>query len=356
MIAPRLPDAGPPAAAAGDRSAAAALAPRRWRLLAVALGLASSAVFLWLVLRGADPATILRRAGEADPVWLAASLVTIVGGCLCLTLRAAVLLAPVAVIGRGAIFRSYLVAYLGNAVLPLRFGELLRVDYLARRGDLPRSTALAVVGFERVLDLFWLLVLLTGVAPLLMVDVAGSRSLIALAAVVVVGLAASWGLSRHPERFIAFGRWASRPLGERWAPVVGARWEEFVRGFAALGSPRRLIAVLGWTLAYWLMQSLSVAMWILAFGFNLPWYAAVAVLVVTVLGTAIPSSPGYVGTYDYFSVRALSLFGIGGETAVSFALVSHAVAVVPICLLAAVVLAVEALHRRTAGAPPATIR
>jgi len=285
-------------------------------------------------LRGLEPEAILRRAGDASPGWLAASLATILGGLLCLTLRSRTLLAPLAAIDLATVFRSHLFAFLGNALVPLRFGELVRMDYLARRGRLPRSTVLAVIGLERTLDGFWLLVLLASVSPLLAVDLTGSRSLLVFAVVVALGLAASWGLSRRTERFVAGGRAAAGVLGARWGGAVASRWEEFVRGFAAVVVPGRLWAVAAYTIGYWLLQVATVRLWIEAFGLAVPEPAAVVVLVFIVLGTAIPASPGYVGTFDYFAVRALDLFGVARESAVSFALVSHAMALLPVALLA----------------------
>jgi len=42
------------------------------------------------------------------------------------------------------------------------------------------------------------------------------------------------------------------------------------------------------------------------------------------LGVLIPSSPGYIGTFHFFAMSALAVFGAARETALSYALVSHA--------------------------------
>ena len=58
------------------------------------------------------------------------------------------------------------------------------------------------------------------------------------------------------------------------------------------------------------------------------------VLVFLGFGAAIPSSPGYIGTYDYFAMRGLALFGVPTPVAASFALVGHVVALVPVSAVA----------------------
>ena len=47
----------------------------------------------------------------------------------------------------------------------------------------------------------------------------------------------------------------------------------------------------------------------------------------------VPASPGYVGTYHYACFKALTVFGISGEKALSVALVIHAINFFPITLL-----------------------
>jgi uncharacterized membrane protein YbhN (UPF0104 family) len=41
------------------------------------------------------------------------------------------------------------------------------------------------------------------------------------------------------------------------------------------------------------------------------------------LGTMLPSTPGYVGTFDYFAMVGLEAFGAGKESAAAFSLVVH---------------------------------
>ena len=53
------------------------------------------------------------------------------------------------------------------------------------------------------------------------------------------------------------------------------------------------------------------------------------------LGVAIPSSPGFVGTYQWLGVSALALFGISQEAGLAFAIAMQAVWYVPTTLVGA---------------------
>jgi hypothetical protein len=52
--------------------------------------------------------------------------------------------------------------------------------------------------------------------------------------------------------------------------------------------------------------------------------SAVFVSAVLGLGLMIPAAPGFIGTYEFFSVAALRASGIGSESALALAVVMHA--------------------------------
>jgi uncharacterized membrane protein YbhN (UPF0104 family) len=64
----------------------------------------------------------------------------------------------------------------------------------------------------------------------------------------------------------------------------------------------------------------------------------VLLLAVLNLGSLVPSSPGYAGTYHLLAVAVLSAFAIKKAEALSFALVFHAAWFIPQTLLGFVVL------------------
>ncbi len=76
---------------------------------------------------------------------------------------------------------------------------------------------------------------------------------------------------------------------------------------------------------------------------------AVFVTAVVNLGVAIPSSPGFVGTYQWLAVAALGVVGVDGDVAIAFALLMQAVWFVP-TTLAGGAIAVREVHRDATGA------
>jgi hypothetical protein len=74
---------------------------------------------------------------------------------------------------------------------------------------------------------------------------------------------------------------------------------------------------------------LTIQCWLWAFGLDLPLYAPLIVMVFLAIGTMIPSSPGFIGTYHVACAYALELLGVEPAMAASVAIAGHFMATVP---------------------------
>lgn len=306
------------------------------RVLALTVGFAMSAGFLVLLLRRTDLSSVWSELQRVHAGRLSLGLVTVGCGLFLMSVRTRVLVAPLCRLGALDAFRSIMFGLAGNNLLPLRAGELLRIDYLATRGRIAHSSALAVVGVERLLDLLCLALLFFSILPLAVVDLPNVASAALLGAGVLLGLVGLALAQRFTGAIVALARRSLRWAGERASSWIVEKLERLVRGLAALGSLRRTLLALLFTLGYWgcMLSTVRVTIW--AFDLALPWYAALVVLVFGALATALPSSPGYVGTYHWAVAFAVSLMGTARESAVSFALILHTVGIVPYTLVALV--------------------
>jgi uncharacterized protein (TIRG00374 family) len=318
----------------------------RTRRTAVAVGLATSALFAWLTFRKVELGEVLRALARVDGRLLALSLLLKLVGFALVTQRSAILLRGVADLTFSRIFRSILLAFAANNVIPLRAGDLLRVEYLARTGRAARTACLAVVAFERLLDTLSVALLLAATLPLAAVRVPLGTSFVVGVALAACGAAALVLAARRRDALARLAARVAALLGERASAAVARHTQTFFGALDAAGSPRVFAGLLGLSLGGWLQSVVSLELWIRAFGWSLPWYAPVVVLGFVTFGIAIPASPGHVGTYHFFASAAMLALGRTKEEAASFALVGHAVAVIPYTLLAAPLLLHEWLTRK----------
>lgn len=83
--------------------------------------------------------------------------------------------------------------------------------------------------------------------------------------------------------------------------------------------------------------------------------ASLILMVIVTLGVMIPSSPGYVGTVQFFTVIALSLFGYDKEFSLPFSIVLHACQYLPITVLGLLYLRHEHFSLKVAEKGPADL-
>ncbi len=69
------------------------------------------------------------------------------------------------------------------------------------------------------------------------------------------------------------------------------------------------------------------------------------------LGVVIPSSPGFIGTYQWLAVSALGVVGVDGDVAIAFSLLMQAVWFIPTMLVGGVI-AIREVHREATRQRP----
>ena len=237
------------------------------------------------------------------------------------------------------LFRSLLIGYMGNNLLPLRAGEVVRVYVASRHG--PRFwTTFATVVVERVLDGLALGLIVAGLLFLVPVTAEMRWSIVLFLAldqagiVVLATIATAPGVCRVLIEAI-FHRvgWLERRL-------LGLL-ETMTEGLRGIRAPRHAIPVLLSSVAIWMLLALSVWTAMHAAHLDLPLVASWVVLAFLGLGVSLPSSPGFVGVIQAAAVLALALFAVPRAEALSFSLLFHASQFFPLTAVGLVCLLLE---------------
>ncbi len=293
------------------------------------IGLAATVVFAYLAVRGVRFSTVWDAIRRSDGRWLVPALLTLAVAVAMRAVRWRTLFAPATRPPIGAVTEAMLIGYLFNNILPARAGEAARIVALHRRSGTSRTEVAATVVVERAYDVLALLVLLFAGLPWLP-QVASLRVAGALAAVLAAGLAGVVvALAVGGERPVL---WALRPL-HRLPGLHPERIEyaahNLVVGLAGLRRARLALAAFGWTLASWLVLAVSSWCVLEEFGFGLSLAAGLLVVIATGLSMVIPSAPAAVGVFEAATVVALRAYHVPHADALSFAIVLHAVNVLP---------------------------
>jgi hypothetical protein len=290
----------------------------------LAIGLALSALFLYLAMRGTDWAELwgLFRAGRylyLVPVFL---LIAAISGVR--AVRWHLLMERDASLTLAEIYHLVNIGYMFNNILPAKAGEAVR-GYLAGRklaGGLGQAVSTLLI--ERLLDVLAVVVLLAGLLPFMALPDWAVRGGLLLGVGVIGGTAALVVMARIGPRAVD---WLWRLVGR--LPLVGhprlkAGLLNLLDGFAVLTHPRRLLPVLLTTAAVWL--GYAAMNWLMLFVFRMEGLglaAAALVLCFTGLSMVVPSSPGAIGPFEWAGIQALALFAVEQSAGFGYTLGLH---------------------------------
>lgn len=292
---------------------------RRAIAVGLAVGLPASALFLWLAFRKANVDAVWSAARSADLALVALAVVAIGG----VYLFQAVRWRGIARVDRPGVsrFLEFVIGAVAcNNVLPGRVGELFRARWLAVAGPMASGRALATVGLDRGSDAVALFGFLVVSLPFV-ASAEWIREIVVGGVLLVVLLVGALAAAR------AYAHLRHRDRRER------GRLRRIARDTVdTLAEPlgRRLVArALGLSVLAW--GSFAVAVWLVARSLDIELSAVDCVFVTAVLnlGVAIPSSPGFVGTYQWLSVAALGVFDVAREDALAFSFLLQASWYVP---------------------------
>lgn len=308
---------------------------RNWRFW---LGLVISLLFLYWAFARIELAGLVEALRRANYAWVVPAVAVYFGAVYLRAWRWRLLLGPLKDVPAHHLFSAVVIGFTANNTLPARLGELVRCYVVGRREGLSKSGVLATVVVERVFDVLIMLAIIAlgagALAPVLEARRLPGAQVVPLMTVGFVLLLGAflWAAAR-PEQAKGLGNLFFRHLPEPVRATVDRVVHSFLEGLGILRGPRGVVVLLGWSAVIWFVEAAKY--WIIMQGFD--FQASFTVLALTMaianLGTAIPTAPGYIGSFEFLTAQVLLLFGVGMEMGLSYAIVLHAALYFPVTLL-----------------------
>ncbi len=223
-----------------------------------------------------------------------------------------------------SIFWANMVGYLGNAYLPARAGEIIRSAYLGQKSGAGVSFVFATALVERLLDVI-ALVLIGSISVLLQSQISSllAGALKIMAAAGAIGLAAVIVMPFQEKLITTLI--AKLPLPGRVLQKIGEIVKRFLLGMRSLHNARRLGSFILLTAVIWLFDGIGNVIGVRIIAQTLTLSQAFILLAALGLSSAIPSTPGYIGVYQFVAVNILVPFGFSRPAALAYILISQVV-------------------------------
>jgi hypothetical protein len=296
---------------------------RSWRFW---LGLGLSGLCLWLALKDIPLAELQGVLATARYTWLAPAIAVQLLAVLARALRWQEILNRRGILRET--FWGHSVGFLFTNLLPFRAGDPARALVVAEKTGIPFLQVGGSVLVERVIDVATVLLALVLLLPWMQVPQLVRQVGIIFGLVVFLALGGLWVMVRFREP--ATARVRAVLVRVRRLPVERLLgWlDQLLDGFAPLTRSLVALRVLVWSVLSW---TLSIAIYwcvLHAFQPDASWVEAGFMVVSLSLAISVPSSPGFIGVFQYVGQQALVLpFGAKYDagTALAATLTAHLV-------------------------------
>jgi uncharacterized protein (TIRG00374 family) len=272
------------------------------KTISLFIGLAVTALFLWLAFRGVDFADLGSQLAKADYRTLPLYLLALVAFFVLKAYRWTLLLKTFGKYSIPQVMPALMIGFMGNNILPAHLGEFMRVFVFARDYKKSYTAILSNLILERIFDVVTILaVLIIGLmfVPELfaVTEIRIGAILVCIAAagiLAVTGIFVIW-----TERFIAVTRWIFSKL--RFLPTtleskVTHLMQEAQLGLKTLHDPWLTIQIAAVSIVHWMVMTAMFFLSLWSFGIEVTIPTALLLMSVTALGVIIPAAPGFFGT------------------------------------------------------------
>lgn len=234
-------------------------------------------------------------------------------------LRWRVLLSAEGVVPIPLAFWATSAGYFGNNVLPARAGELVRTLMVSRRAGLSKAFVLTTALSERIVDA----IVLISISSLVLLTLPTKPGWLAHAAkpFAVIGVLGVSAIALLPGFESFWFKVLERlPVPFRLRHRVEEILRQVLRGIRSFHDLGRLGRFLSLTAVIWCLDGITTVVGASAIGVSIGLPVAFLLLAGLGLGSALPSTPGFVGIYQFVAVSILTPFGFSQNDAIAYIL------------------------------------
>jgi len=298
------------------------------------IGIMVSLLFLYLALENVDIRVVAASFRNIDFRYLALCIVCQFASLFCRSYLWKNILSFEKDVRYRHSFEALLIGYMGNNVLPFRMGEAMRAYAMGKKEGISRTLSFASIILERLIDLFTLLLFFLTLVLLMKLEEWIILSGIVVFAFLILAILFLYAVaSDFLSLPSALYKIAIRYIPEQLTGTVERIAGSFVKGIKLIRSLQQALWLVFLALMAWILWTAILYFGLKAFHLNLPMTATLLLSVVVNIGVMVPSSPGFIGVFQYLCIISLSVFSVSKEVALSFSFLVHSIQYIPTTLL-----------------------
>ncbi|MDG5814752.1 lysylphosphatidylglycerol synthase transmembrane domain-containing protein [Chitinispirillales bacterium ANBcel5] len=304
------------------------------------------AAIYWSVL-GVEFDDVMESFGDADILLIGAVLVMT---SLNLIVRAAVwkaIVRPMKNVSLLNALATYLIGVFSNLFLPFKLGDVAQGYSLGRRTEISKISLVTAVLVQRVFEVTSLMLIMVLIATLFSFPLLFERQTVILGLGVIAAIVVLMLLVLHRERVVKWLEYLLKRFSPTTAAAVKRTFELFIEGTGAIQSFSDIVRVLGLSIVSWGIQITMVLLMARSLDIEISFLNASIVLLAINIGLLIPIAPGNIGTFQFFSILALSWFSVNKSKSLAFAILFQVIQGIPVIFGGGLSMIIEVFSSKT---------
>lgn len=294
------------------------------KYLKITIGVIVTIFFLWYALRGISFSDLIDEMKKAD-YWTIPIILPLIALLFWIKAwRWRVLLSPLKKFTTYEVTPAVYIGFMGNNILPMHLGEIMRVLVLGKQYGLDRSALFSTVVLERVMDVFAILLLLvlgiffSPVLPAWVQKVGWGMGIVVIILFVFLAIYVKW-TQKFIDLFEKYFTFLPDGIYKNLSKMI----ESGAHGLQSLKDPRLLLDNVISSVLHWLVASMIIHLSLVSFHIQVPFYATFIINGVCAIGVSIPASPGFFGIVQTCFRESLALYKVNETLAVAASMYFH---------------------------------
>ena len=299
----------------------------------ISLGIIISLIFIFFIAKNIDFKKVKAIFFEIHYIYLIPAFLVYLLSFVLRSFRWKYLLEHEKQISFSSLFSVLMIGFMSNQLLPARIGEFVRAYCLGKKENISKSLSFGTVVIERLWDALTLLFFLSIIFTFFNLPTV-FRKIHYIGTTIFIGiLIITIFLTLKKDKTLKLIKKGLFFTPETVSNKLIKSLDMFINGFRFLKKKRHLLLVSLLSICIWLVETSFFFIVTKSFDFSIPFYGVALIIILISVGVMIPSSPGYIGTFEGFCILGLSFFGINKEFGLSFAIVIHLLISIPIILI-----------------------
>jgi glycosyltransferase 2 family protein len=238
------------------------------------------------------------------------------------------------------LFKSIILGFSGNNIIPARGGELLRMEFFSRNTKINRTTSLSSIVLEKIIDALILLALLVFTSLFITKNNSFLTHTIQITSLIFFPVILFIIVCKIKGELIL--KWLETKKGKS-INLISKQFQNIFDALSFLNLDFNTFKIILLSFIIWLLEGLVFVLGIKAIGIDDESIFIIGMIALCIVnfGILIPSSPGYIGIFQAAFVIALASFKIPATKSLATAIIVHSCQFFPTTIFGLIIMAYE---------------